>query len=323
MKAFFDAGGKLDDIEKLKWSAQWGDWGEFGDQLGYMEGIAALDDGSTDLSSELLADVLKLIHPDHQPPERQDLAKRVTQQLLALQPFVFPAPKPKPITPPGEDDDWISKRARERVADRAAAMDQKPRYPCADCADTVPMNYCDICRAEWEKRQEEEAEQNRVKWRAIYARRRQMTLKWRKDRTCPSCEKTFKSKRDDARYCSARCRQKAHRKTVTDKAIVPRRKGINRDKVAHAILALVNRHHAIWLNDLLPDRRTKAQYQAVALIAAKLEAEGKIDSWTWDRSWSGWDHSDSFKALAKRGLNELCRNDVHQLTDDERLRLNE
>jgi hypothetical protein len=30
------------------------------------------------------------------PPERQELAERVAKELLALKPFVFPAPKPKP-----------------------------------------------------------------------------------------------------------------------------------------------------------------------------------------------------------------------------------
>jgi hypothetical protein len=45
-----------------------------------------------------------------------------------------------------------------------------------------------------------------------------------------------------------------------------------------AILALLDRHRAVYLNDLLPDNRTSAQYQAVSLIAAKLQAEGKIDT---------------------------------------------
>ena len=33
------------------------------------------------------------VHPDRHAPEQQELAKRVTQDLLALRPFVFPAPK--------------------------------------------------------------------------------------------------------------------------------------------------------------------------------------------------------------------------------------
>jgi hypothetical protein len=312
MKAFFDAGGKLNDIDRLKWSARCGDWGEFGDQLGYMDGIAELD-GAADLSSELLAEVLRLVHPDVQPPERQDLARHVTQQLLALQPFVFPAAKPKPVKPPEpiSDNTWKAIDAKMQSA----------RYPCADCADTTPMNYCKTCKAEYDKRELEEAERNRAKWRATYAKRRQWTLAWRKDRTCPSCQKTFKSKRNDARYCSARCRQKAHR-TVTDKPLAPQKQGINRDKVARAILALVDRHRAIWLNDLLPDTRTKAQYQAVALIAAKLEAENQIESWHFPRA-CAWDGEISFKALSGPGLNvdHLDREEVHRLTDNERLRL--
>ena len=103
MMAFLDAGGCSQDIDKLKNSAQFGDSGflgglhiaEVSDPLGYMADIAKLDGADVDLTSELLADVLSLTHPDHHPPEREELARRVTQQLLALQPFVFPAPKPK------------------------------------------------------------------------------------------------------------------------------------------------------------------------------------------------------------------------------------
>jgi hypothetical protein len=318
MKAFFDAGGKLDDVEKLKWSAQCGDWGEFGDQLGYMDGIAEFD-GAPELTAELLAEVLQLVHPDHQPPERQDMARRVTQQLLALQPFVFPARKLKPVTSPGKDDDWISKRLKEKR--EKYKTEAKPRYPCADCADAVPRDYCDACRAEWEKLQEKAAESARASWRHNYARRRQWALIRRPKPVCAGCGKKFESKRNDARYCSARCRQKAHREAVTDKHIDKPEYVFNRDKAARHILALVDRHRAIWLNDLLPEGRTRAQYQTVALIAAKLEAEGKIEGWYYDRFWSS-DPEGKFKALVQRGLNdELKRDDVHRISDEERLRL--
>jgi hypothetical protein len=49
----------------------------------------------TDLTSELLDEIFRLVHPDCHQAERHDLAKRVTQSLLALKPFVFPAPQPK------------------------------------------------------------------------------------------------------------------------------------------------------------------------------------------------------------------------------------
>jgi hypothetical protein len=104
MKAFLDAGGSLQDLDKLKDAASLGGlfgFGELTDRLGYMDGVArSSDDEIIELTSELLADAIRLAHPDYHPPERQDLARRVTQQLLALQPFAFPAPKPKPPPSP-------------------------------------------------------------------------------------------------------------------------------------------------------------------------------------------------------------------------------
>jgi hypothetical protein len=220
------------------------------------------------------------------------------------------------------------KQARKRIEDYEAERDNKPRFPCIDCAGAVPRDYCDVCRIEWEKRQEAETEAERAKWRKQYAQRRRLA-KARKlaassfsSPKCESCGKPIKSKRDDARFCSARCRQRAHR-AVTDKHMLQEKRVFNRDKAARHILALVDRHRAIWLNDLLPDNRTKAQYQAVALIAAKLEAEGKIDDWHWGREWSWGETETRFKALARPGLNKLDRPDVHRLTDDEQLRLDE
>ena len=130
MMAFFDAGGRSKDIDKLKESAQFGDGlfglsvAELSDPLGYMSGIARMDGADVELlTSELLADVLRLTHPDHHPPEREDLARRVTQQLLALQPFVFPAPKPKrPIFPPTSGQ---SAPRREPIKEGAS----RSRYP--------------------------------------------------------------------------------------------------------------------------------------------------------------------------------------------------
>jgi hypothetical protein len=169
IKAFLDAGGNYDDIDKLRASALTGGGDLFGvhlDPLGYMDGIAQFDDADIELTSELLADVLKLTHPDHHPPERKELAHRVTQQLLALQPFVFPAPKPKP--PP----DLTSKPpTRPRKSEPKPSA---PQYPCPDCADTTPYFYCDACRAEYEKRQLEEDERRKAKQREQYARRPKM-----------------------------------------------------------------------------------------------------------------------------------------------------
>ena len=51
-----------------------------------------------ELSLELLTDALKLTHPDLHPPERQDLAHRVTAGLLALKPYALPAPSPPALS---------------------------------------------------------------------------------------------------------------------------------------------------------------------------------------------------------------------------------
>ena len=172
--AFHDAGGRKDDVEKLMYSAFFGNnpgllnvelGDKISDPLGYMADIAKLDGADIELSSELLADVLSLTHPDHHPPEREELARRVTQQLLALQPFVFPAPKPKEPIVPTEERPW-----HKSIKDE----EPQPRFPCPDCADNVPYYYCDACRAEWNKREHEKAELRRAKQREQYKRRGKM-----------------------------------------------------------------------------------------------------------------------------------------------------
>ena len=90
----------------------------------------------------------------------------------------------------------------------------------------------------------------------------------------------------------------------------------NRDKIERDILALLNRHRAVYLNDLLPKTRTRAQYQAVSLIVAKLEAEGKLDTFSYLVRWDYPGH----KALLKPGHTIRDRK-VALLKDNERLRL--
>ena len=96
--------------------------------------VPGYDDADTigaeigDITSELLEDVLKLCHPDKHPAERKQLADRVTQELLALKPFVFPAPKPRPEPPEPRDGSlWdFQKPTKDPL---------RLTYPCADCAD--------------------------------------------------------------------------------------------------------------------------------------------------------------------------------------------
>lgn len=189
MMAFLDAGGSNEDIKKLIHCASFAnddifcEHKDFTDPLGYMDGIARLDGADTDLTSELLDDVLKLTHPDHHPPERKLLAHQVTQKLLALQPFVFPAPKPKrkPEQPEPEA------QPLRRVHLPSESKPSLPRYPCADCADAIPLHYCDACRAEYEKREQKEFEQRTAKQRAEYKRRRERKLRGRTQRRCETC----------------------------------------------------------------------------------------------------------------------------------------
>jgi uncharacterized Zn ribbon protein len=165
------------------------------DPLCYTADTIGLEVG--DITAELLADTLPLTHPDRHPPERQDIAKRVTQELLALQPFVFPAPKPKPAltyTPP-RDGSVGSCRESPKEPTRQA-------YPCELCAETVPYFYCDPCKAEWNKRREKERGQERATQRAQYARRRQRQ-KWRRPpKLCAECGAKVEANRQDAKYCS-------------------------------------------------------------------------------------------------------------------------
>jgi hypothetical protein len=174
MKAFLEAGGSASDVEKLKMTALFGNlFGGFGglhagaDPLGYMAETVATADETVLMTSELLAEALRLTHPDAHPPERSDLANRVTRQLLALQPFVFPALPPKPVQPAGSSRDGSS-----NVTRTASKEPSQPRYPCADCAPTVPLNYCTACRAEFERRCQEERQRERAKQRQWYERRK-------------------------------------------------------------------------------------------------------------------------------------------------------
>jgi hypothetical protein len=217
MKAFQEGGGNWRDLDKLKLSASGLDKFGFGqfldlDPLGYLANTAADTDGENiELTSELLSDTVRLTHPDQHPPERKELAHRVTQGLLALKPFVFPAPKPVKNQAQLKPDDVTAKTLTEETEKKSL------RYPCPECADTVPLYYCTACRTEWEKRQEAERKKEAAKRRAWYARRKERHARFAPPTTCATCGQQFKGKRKDARFCSDRCRQKAHRKSVTGK----------------------------------------------------------------------------------------------------------
>ena len=189
--AFQDAGASTEEVEKLTKSASFaslGPGGPIGDLLGYIDG-AAMDVGEVEMTSELLADVMQLVHPDRHPPERRGLAHSVTQRLLALQAFVFPAPKPKPEPKPEAEPSWSMRvRSEEPVS-------SSPRYPCIDCSSAFPMDYCTACAAEYERREQKEFEKRTEKQRAHYRRWRERTLRRRPKQLCERCGKKFESRR--------------------------------------------------------------------------------------------------------------------------------
>jgi hypothetical protein len=204
MMAYLDVGGHWHDVEKLKDSALFGfgsaPWENL-DPLGYMADAINTDGESTDLTSELLDDAIRLTHPDCRPPERQELAKSVTQKLLALKPFAFPAPAPRPR------DDSV-KGFNETFKDALQAI---AAYPCKECKSTIPVYYCTPCRAEYDKRYKIERDHLNAKQREQYARRKARKA-WRNLKTgCAACGAEFKGKRKDAKFCSSACRQKNHR----------------------------------------------------------------------------------------------------------------
>jgi hypothetical protein len=204
ISAFLEGGGRLQDIDSLKLAALGSDFFAV-DPLGYLTGTTQAKDEVIELTSELLADTLKLVHPDMHPPERREQAHRVTQGLLALQPFVFPAPKPKPIerAPPAP-----STQPRNGSTSGGEATHQKPlRYPCPECADSIPMFYCSVCRAEFDRRNQAERERQATLRRNARKRRRAL----QRD-VCAACKEIFTGKRKDARCCSAKCRQRVHRR---------------------------------------------------------------------------------------------------------------
>ena len=202
IQLFFNAGGLPSDVKKLELRALEADLG-WGHLLGIPDTIGR-DVG--DITSELLRDTLRLTHPDHHPPERRDLATRVTRELRALEPCVFPAPKPEPIV----SSEPAPTRPGRRTPDPVPST--KPAYPCELCEDSYRSHYCTACRAELERRSEAKHDLQRHKQRAWYRTRQERRMGWqRRQCAAPGCESKFKPPRTDAKYCSPACRQRAYR----------------------------------------------------------------------------------------------------------------
>ena len=178
-----------------------------------------MGDGS-ELYQDVLEDAVRLTHPDKHPPERTELATRVTQELLKLRPFLKPRPKPvssvihAPATSPTGRTDAPPRNdsvnaARERNEEALRKLREMPKYPCDSCRHTAPMYYCNLCREKWEDiRRKESEHMNKMQ------RLRRLRCKLARPATvCLGCGNKFKG-RKDAKHCSAACRVKAFRRKL-------------------------------------------------------------------------------------------------------------
>jgi hypothetical protein len=173
--------------------------------------------GEDELCAELLEDALRLCHPDRHPPERHEIAHRVTQELLALRPWVLPRAKPRDVSAVlayGEDREVVTAPEPEQLT-TALTKISEPRYPCARCRNELPMYYCAACRARWEEDIAARAERENARRRK---RRAYLRSFWRQ--RCVGCGEVFKPRRRDARYCSHACRERAYRQRVTGKQVI-------------------------------------------------------------------------------------------------------
>jgi hypothetical protein len=203
LRAYSEVGGHLfgKDLDDIRWAAS-----------GFLDDAAAETVDYADLTSELLAATLALTHPDKHPSERKAEALRVTQELLKLKPFVFPAPPPKPAPKPRD----VSVKPLQPDTERAVTG--LHQYPCEDCRTTDdPTYYCDACKARWDKEREQEKARDEEKRQAKNAKQRESYRlnkacgeRYAKPALCDSCGNAFEPKRRDARYCSAACRQRAY-----------------------------------------------------------------------------------------------------------------
>jgi hypothetical protein len=276
LKVYAHAGGSL--------------YGEKFDQLKRAASIFGRGTGSDDfkdLTTELLTAAIALTHPDRHPIERRAEALRVTQELTALKPFVFPAPEPEP---PPKPRDVCSKRSMEILN-----KPSPPPYPCDDCRETTSSFYCDVCKAQWEKERQTERERAEQKRKAKNARQRERYLRHKQCKryydpptNCASCGNAFKPKRSDMQYCSAACRQRAYLKRDGKAS---NSKPLDREEIERAIrLVFTSGPDGAYRTDdlcarVFPGlRQPKRKHRAAVIPAAKRVCEQLGENWNWWRA---------------------------------------
>jgi hypothetical protein len=213
MLLFLKAGGTTAMLGKLQSTAVLASAG-IADETAtaFLPGYNLDDADPGELTLEVLNDAISLAHPDWHPPERKALAERVTARLTAMKPYTMPAPKPKPADSDGS--------AKQQPRGNAEPSRKEAPYPCGLCVDVRPEDYCETCitvhreqaKAEQERRQKKWAEEREMR----LARQRTRRARIRKynplaKRECAECHEQFAPRRADAVYCSAACRQAAHR----------------------------------------------------------------------------------------------------------------
>ena len=234
MSLYKKAGGNLHtDLDKIKRALV----------LGLAEpgfGADGMPNEMPDITTELLSDTLKLVHPDHQPPERREMAQRVTARLLELKPYVFPEPKPEPpVTHRPSDDTVVMDKPSTATLDELWAEMKSKAYPCELCEGQLTSHYCNDCKAKHEEKLEKDRaleekrrlERNR-RARERYQLRAQHKRLLQDETVCSNCASVFRAKRKDAKYCSASCRQKAYLKRDGKRS---NDKPLSRDDVKRAV----------------------------------------------------------------------------------------
>jgi hypothetical protein len=288
MQIYLREGGRSTDIDQMLSSVR---LQSLGMKIGGYE-PEQIGSEAGDLTSELLADTLRLTHPDMHPPERGELAKRVTQELLALKPFTFPASKPEP-SKKNTASNTSSNSDREPLE-----KPSQPPYPCAECARTTPEYYCDPCRTRWDaedqKRREhhqKDRERRNARQRQRYAERKRYQHILRPPKICPACNMSFKPKRQDTRYCSQACRQRAYVQRDGKSSDEPPE--INNIENAVAAAFKAEPDNALTTNELCariyPEiGHVEKKHRVAVLSAAKQVIErqwndGHEEAWDWFR----------------------------------------